>query len=93
MAGSFFRNGWPFWNKSALQMFLAGNIAAQGRAAMSDLRPTFSVQSLDYRPGYVVVATWPDGKSEQPIGIYIGREQAEQWIRGRSALWLASRGH
>jgi hypothetical protein len=54
---------------------------------------TFSVQPLDYRPGYVVIATWPDGISEQPPGIYTRREDAERWILGRSANWLASREH
>jgi hypothetical protein len=57
---------------------------------MSD-RPIFSIQPLDYWPGYVVIATWPDGKSEQLAGIYTSSEDAEQWIRGRSGNWLASR--
>jgi hypothetical protein len=59
---------------------------------MSDQEPTFSVQPLEYRPGYVVVATWPNGKSERLLGIYVTRHDAEEWIRGRSAPWLASRG-
>jgi hypothetical protein len=60
---------------------------------MSVHRPTFSVQALKRRPGYVAVATWPNGKSEQ-LGsiIYFSKASAEEWIRVRSALWLASRG-
>jgi hypothetical protein len=41
---------------------------------MSDHHPTFGVQALDYRPGCVVIATWPDGKSEQLAGIYSSKE-------------------
>jgi hypothetical protein len=58
---------------------------------MPDRRPTFSTQPLDYRPGFAVIAAWPDGKSER-LGIYVSREDAEQWIRGRSDLWLENRG-
>jgi hypothetical protein len=31
---------------------------------MSDHRPIFTVQLRDDKPEYVVIATWPDGKSE-----------------------------
>jgi hypothetical protein len=57
---------------------------------MSDRRSIFSVQPMDYRPGYAVMVTWPDGRAEQLVGAYVSREHAEQWIQCRSALWLES---
>jgi hypothetical protein len=58
---------------------------------MSDEQPTFVVQQLDYGVGYVVIATWPDGRSEHLTGVYMAAEHAQKWIRERSTEWVGQR--
>jgi hypothetical protein len=58
---------------------------------MSEDAPTFSVQDLKYGVGFVVIATWPDGRSEQLVGFYREALHAQRWINERGGEWRRDR--
>jgi hypothetical protein len=54
---------------------------------MPEDAPTFSIQQLKYGGGYVVIAMWPDGRSEQLVGVYWEARHAQRWIDERGDEW------
>lgn len=47
-------------------------------------QPTFQIRPND--DGYVIDATWPDGKSETLIGVFVSQFAAQQWLSSGGAL-------
>ncbi len=41
--------------------------------------------------GWFIVARWPDGRSEQLVGVFTDRYFAESWIKYQSPLWLSQK--
>jgi len=85
--------------------FWWNTFAARGSAAVSNFQFTFDVQLMGQKAGCVVVATWPAGIHEQPVGECFSCEHAEQSVavalkfairayaeeeqRGSLKLWIA----
>jgi hypothetical protein len=44
--------------------------------------PIFKVRARDERDGYVIDATWLDGKVEQLLGVFVDQKAALKWIKG-----------
>jgi hypothetical protein len=41
----------------------------------------------EIRVGFVVIAMWPDGRSEQLVGFYREARHAQRWIDERGGEW------
>ncbi|MGM5024114.1 hypothetical protein [Tardiphaga sp. 367_B4_N1_1] len=57
---------------------------------MSDVPPTFDVLLQETpHPGWIIVAHWPSGTTEQLIGLFTAASFAQDWITYRSQIWIA----
>ena len=58
---------------------------------MKSNRPMFKVRFLDDGSGYVIDAVWPNGNTEQLLGLYTAPLYAQQWVIEHSEAWLKDR--
>jgi hypothetical protein len=58
---------------------------------MSFGKPTFNVRPLDDRSGYVIEAHWPDGETEEIVGVYNAMEGAVRWLNEEAEFWIRDR--
>lgn len=48
------------------------------------------LQICPYDDGYVIEATWPGGKSETLVGVFVSQFAAQQWLNSGGALRWAT---
>lgn len=56
---------------------------------MSNDLPRFKIRPLE--PYFVVNALWPDGSSEQLVGMFTSEEAAERWVTENASSYIAQR--
>jgi hypothetical protein len=53
--------------------------------------PVFSLRSLGNGAGYVIDVRWPDGTTEQLVGVFTSPGFATRWINDNRETWVRDR--